>query len=63
MINFFSYSQGKYLLNILIKLADVGIIEESDSDGEVSPKINLTHKRFNNFENNFLVYSSSPLKQ
>ena len=63
MINFFNYPQGKYLLSILLKLSDVGIMQESNLRKEMSPNNSSKFMRFDNLENNFLIYSASPVKQ
>ena len=63
MIKFFNYSQGKYLLKILSKLSDVGIMTELKRRNEASPNNTSNYVRLNNLENNFLIYSVSPVKQ
>ena len=57
MLKFFSYSQGKYTIQILEKLIEVGNLELSNIFQD-----NLKKDRFDKYQNNFIVYSLSPVK-
>lgn len=57
MLKFFSYSQGKYTIQILEKLIEVGNLELSNIFQDNSKK-----ERFDKYQNNFIVYSLSPVK-
>ena len=57
MLKFFSYSQGKYAIQIFEKLIEVGNIELLNIFQDNSKK-----DRFDKYQNNFIVYSLSPVK-
>ncbi|CAI2386274.1 unnamed protein product [Moneuplotes crassus] len=62
MISYFSFQQGKYLLNIFETLIDVGEIDLSRIlKAQGLKKIN--HDCIDKYENNFIVYSSAPMKE
>ena len=62
MIPFFSYSQGKKLISVFEKLLDQGNMN-GDHSSKVRKSENLENKNWiDKLENNFLIYSTSPVK-
>ena len=62
MVPFFSYSQGKKLFSVFGKLVEQGTISQEGSlNIEKSEKLN-SMKTIDKLENNFLIYSISPVK-
>ena len=62
MLDFFSYSQGKYLIKIFNNLLEVGVINISEVMKNSHLKEGIKYRRLNNYENNMIVYSISPFK-
>ena len=62
MTSFFTYSQAKYLYNIFEKLTDVGVVDITKVIKSKNVQDTSKHDYLDKFENNFLVYSLSPVK-
>ena len=62
MASFFTYSQAKYLLNVFENMIEVGMIDFKKIIKNRNLKRDFKLKYIDNYENNFLVYSLSPVK-
>ena len=63
MLNYFNFQQAKYFIDIAQRLISVGVKEKATLTDVLRKRIVKTrHETVDNFQNNFLVYSLSPVK-